>query len=96
MERVELTGIGVERGFETVFNVTLLATISPAVIFLYVFTTHGSFDTEKEPLRTINVIFPARNQIYELFGILTRHACYAIRIGAMACFIPIERFAECT
>lgn len=62
MERVELTGIGVERGFETVFNVTLLAIISPAVIFLYVFTTYGSFDTEKEPLRAINVIFLAETR----------------------------------
>lgn len=62
MERVELTGIGVERGFETVFDVTLLATILPAVIFLYVFTTHGSFETEKEPLRTNNVIFPAETR----------------------------------
>lgn len=50
MERVDLTGIGVERGFETVFNATFLATILPAVIFLHVFTTHGSFETEKEPL----------------------------------------------
>lgn len=62
MERVDLTGIGVERGFETVLNATFLATILPAVIFLHVFTTHGSFETEKEPLWTNNVIFPAETR----------------------------------
>lgn len=62
MERVELTGIGVEREFETVFNVTFLATTLDAVIFLYVLTTHGSFETEEEPLRTNNVIFSAETR----------------------------------